>query len=108
VVGMTGTIVYNQSSELRGILSLAPGQEARWKSYIRAGQRNPFNFTDLELLSARLTVGSFERYIIGQLSPVQRGWALAEMFRLPCFLGRDEDEIQIYVRFLAFRSVFTR
>jgi hypothetical protein len=95
VVGMTGTIVFNQTNELTGILSLAPGQDARWKSYIREGQRNPFNFTDPESLSARLTVGVFERYIIEKLSPVQRGWALAEMFRLPCFLGRDEDEIQI-------------
>jgi hypothetical protein len=69
VVGINGTIVYNQSRELTGILSLAPGQEARWKSYIRAGQRNPFNFTDLESLSARLTIGAFERYIIEQSSP---------------------------------------
>jgi len=41
VVGTNRTIVYNQSSELTGILSLAPGQEARWKLYIRTGQKNP-------------------------------------------------------------------
>ena len=83
VVGINGTIDCNQSSKLTRILSLAPGQEARWKSYIRTGQRNPFDCTGPESLSARLTVGAFERYIIGNRLPIPLPLPLLPLPLLP-------------------------